>query len=417
MNVQAVLCALFIGATVTSIANAQVLEVPDNTLRSTQVPTLNRLIALAVEHAPQVVVGRSALRASESSYVGGRQWPVQNPYFEVTATRSSRAGNQGTLFVGAAWLPFEVSGQRSSRIAEAKAYVGIHQVELEQSRALARAAAVRAWGRAVVETERIRTLEPIANSAESEARAFRARSDAGDATERDAQLAEVEHARHVVLVEEAKAALAGALGEMERVTGQPWMQPLNANVHPEAVLERMRPRVAAGQSPFVRASRAEADYFGKNESKWESEATGPVSLMLSGGRGTTGETVIGAGVAWALPTFRRFQGERARAQAERERALSQSNATQREIETRLTTTIVELASVRRAILVLDQQALPAAHAAREAAEKMFSMGKIDILSVLVSRRDEALLRLKHLDLAEQEWSLLGNWVELSGALP
>jgi outer membrane protein TolC len=139
--------------------------------------------------------------------------------------------------------------------------------------------------------------------------------------------------------------------------------------------------------------------------------------MLSGGHGTTGETILGAGVAWTLPTFRRFQGERAKAQAERERSLVQAGTVQREIEMRLTTLVRELDAVRRAISVVDKQALPAARAARAAAEQMFQMGKIDILSVLVSRRDEVLLRLRNLDLAEQEWALVADWVELSGVMP
>ncbi len=48
---------------------------------------------------------------------------------------------------------------------------------------------------------------------------------------------------------------------------------------------------------------------------------------------------------------------------------------------------------------------------------MFEMGKIDILAVLMSRRDEAQLRLKHLDLAEREWDLMANWTELTGSVP
>jgi hypothetical protein len=48
---------------------------------------------------------------------------------------------------------------------------------------------------------------------------------------------------------------------------------------------------------------------------------------------------------------------------------------------------------------------------------MFEMGKVDILSVLVSRRDESLLRLKQLDLAEREWDLLADWTELTGVAP
>jgi outer membrane protein TolC len=403
-----------VGALAWLTSQAAVAKVP--VALESNTPTLSRVVALAVEHS-EVTIGRSELRASESWYVGARLFPMQNPYFEITGTHSNRVGSDGTLFNAAAWLPFEITGQRSSRIAEAKAYVGVHAQELEERQARARAAAVRAWGHAVVEVERIRTLSEIAASAQTEARAFRARRDVGDATERDAQLAEVEYARHNVLVEEARVSLAAAMGELHRLTGKRWTPPEHAPVRVDIDFQRVSPERAAAHSPLVRVLRAQADFFAQTDVKWSREAAGPVSLMLSGGQGTTGETVVGAGVAWALPTFRRFQGERARALAERERALTQAQAVRHDVEVRLETIVREFRSMRDALAVLDTQALPAAGAARLAAERMFQMGKIDILSVLVSRRDEALLRLRHLDMAEQEWSLLGDWVELSGALP
>jgi outer membrane protein, heavy metal efflux system len=382
-----------------------------------EVPSLARVLQLAVEKAPDVVIGRSALRSSESSYVGARLWPVQNPYVELYASNNNRVGSQGSLFQGTLWLPLEVTGQRGARLGEAKSFVATHQFELERARSQARAIGFRAWGRAVVEAERIRTLGELEQSAKAESKAFRARRDAGDATERDAQLAEVERARHEMLVEESRGSLQAAMGELERITGQIWATPRDATIRVNARLERTSPREVAAHSPFVRVSRAQADYYAQVDEKWSREAVGPVSLMLSGGHGTAGETILGAGLAWTLPTFRRFQGERAKAQAEREHSLIQAGTFQREIEIRLTSILRELEAVRRAMSVLDNQALPAAHAARAAAEHMFQMGKIDILSVLVSRRDEALLRLRKLDLAEQEWGLVADWVELSGAVP
>ena len=400
-------------APITAVAQTQ----PQGSEPLRDTPTLARIIQLAVEKAPDVVIGRSVLRSSEASYVGARLWPVQNPYVELLASNTQRTGSHSTLFTGTAWLPFEVTGQRGARLNEAKAFVSIHQFELERARAQARAIGMKAWGRAVVEAERIRTLGELVRSAEAESKAFSLRRDAGDATERDAQLAEMERARHLLLVEESRASLESAMGDLQRITGKAWAVPNEPSMRVETILYRYDPREVAAQSPFVRAFSAEAAYFAQVDEKWAREAAGPVSLMLSGGHGTTGETVLGAGVAWSLPTFRRFQGERAKAQAERERSLVQAGAIQREIETRLATIVRELDAVRRAISVVDKQALPAARAARAAAEQMFQMGKIDILSVLVSRRDEVLLRLRNLDLVEQEWALVADWVELSGVMP
>lgn len=319
--------------------------------------------------------------------------------------------------LGTAWLPFEITGQRGRRISEAESFVAMHELDVEQARAQAAGEAVRAWGRALVETARIRTLRDIAASAASEARAFRARRDVGDATERDAQLAEVELARHQVLVEEAKVSLQSALAELQRLTGKGWYVPPQDHVRAGRDFNRLDAAAAAAQSPFVKSGRAEADYFARQDERLSRETLGPVSLILSGGHGTTGENVFGAGVAITLPSFRRYQGERARAQWERDRAMVQSDVTRKDLERRLAAVIQEARGVTQIEQVLDTEALPAAQAAKRASEQMFEMGKVDILSVLVSRRDEAQLRLKQLDLAEREWDLLADWAELTGVVP
>jgi cobalt-zinc-cadmium efflux system outer membrane protein len=413
----AVICALATGGLASSVAYAQGAIAAASPSEAAEVPKLARVITLAEEHAPEVAIGRSSLQASRSSLVGAGLWPVQNPYLEVLATRTDRGLSRGTIVAGTLWLPFEVAGQRGRRIAEANSYVTMHAVDVERAKSSARAAALRAWGRAIVEAERIRTLTEIASAAEAEAKAFQVRRDVGDATERDAQLAEVEHARHVMLVEEARAALDAALGELTRITATLWKYPTETKVHPDIPIERLRPEIAAAQSPLVKMARTEADYHGQVDARLAREAIAPVSLVLTGGHGGAGEALYGAGIGWTLPTFRRFQGERAEAQAERERALTRSSITRHDIAKRLTTIVSEMKGIRRALDVLDGQALPAALAARLAAEQMFRSGKTDILSVLVSRRDEANLRLRHLDLAEHEWALLADWAELTSELP
>jgi outer membrane protein TolC len=220
-----------------------------------------------------------------------------------------------------------------------------------------------------------------------------------------------------MLVEEAKVALQRALAELLRLTGRSWYVEPQDTVGTGRDFGRLNPTLAAGESPFVKSGRTEAEYFARQDARLSSETTGPVSLMLSGGHGTAGENVFGAGVAFSLPTFRRFQGERARARSERDRALVQTSVTRTEIERRLVAIIAEVQGVQHVEQVLATQALPAAQAARLASERMFEMGKVDILSVLVSRRDEATLRLKQLDLAAKEWELMADWTELTGVTP
>jgi cobalt-zinc-cadmium efflux system outer membrane protein len=378
---------------------------------------IETLLRLAVKNAPETVVGQASVESSRSSLVGARLLPLQNPYVEVVADHNNHTSSSKLGVVGTLWLPFELSGQRGKRIDEANAWIDYHVATLQTVHATAKAMALVAWGRAIVENERIRLLTEIVASAQSETDVFRTRREAGDATERDAQLAEVEHARLIIELEQALVARDAAFGELLRLTGQPLTIPDNAKILPQTNLERLAVKIPQARPPSVQASRSEANYQRTVAERADREAVSPLSLILMGGRGDLGEAKIGAGLAWTFPMFRRNQGERARAQAEQDRLLVQASVMNKDVAARLTRITNEWHGTRRALSLLKTQALPAAQRARESTEAMFKAGKVDLLAVMVSRRDEALLRLRHLDLAEHEWELLASWTMLTGDLP
>ncbi|MCS6899222.1 MAG: TolC family protein [Myxococcales bacterium] len=92
-------------------------------------------------------------------------------------------GDSASLWL---WLPLEPWGQRGKRIAEADARVGWADANVEMVQAQAAAEAVRAYGAALVEGERKRLLEQILEASRQESALYRARVEAGDATEQDA---------------------------------------------------------------------------------------------------------------------------------------------------------------------------------------------------------------------------------------
>jgi cobalt-zinc-cadmium efflux system outer membrane protein len=378
--------------------------------------SLETALRLASERAPETMIGQAAVETSRSNLVGARLLPLQNPYVEVVVERSGLSGSRETGALGTLWLPFEFAGQRGKRIDEANASIDYQIAALNSARAEAKAAVLKAWGRAIIEGERIRLLEVISSSAQSEMEAFRTRSAVGDATARDALLAEVEHARLTIELEAALVSRDAAYAELARLTGQTWTLPEKLHILPATNLDKLSEAVA-NHAPAVQTSRAEATFHGRTADRVSRDAVPPMSLILMGGRGDVGDARLGAGLAFTLPTFRSNQGERARALAEQSRSLTQAAVLNRDISARLTQIINEWRGTRRAVELLRVKALPAAQRARESTEVLFSAGKVDLLAVMVSRRDEALLRLRHLDLAEREWELLSYWVKLSGELP
>jgi len=119
-------------------------------------------------------------------------------------------------------------------------------------------------------------------------------------------------------------------------------------------------------------------------------------------------------VAYAFPVARRNQGEIARSEAERARALEEERLLRRLIEARALGLRRELDQVRLALDRLERQAEPAAAAAVEAATEMRRAGKSDLLPVFTSRRELGLLRLRRLDLVEREWRIVAEFVSLGG---
>jgi hypothetical protein len=142
-----------------------------------------------------------------------------------------------------------------------------------------------------------------------------------------------------------------------------------------------------------------------------------LSLILLGGRGDLGETRVGGGLAYSFTVFRSNQGEQARAEAERSRALTEAEVRRTILTRKVQGLTRELAQLQNALSVISSRALPAAEAAVEAAVATHRAGKGDPLVVLVSRRDLAALSLRRLDLSQQAWFIVSELVEITGVVP
>lgn len=375
-------------------------------------PTLSRVMTLARERAPLVAAAREDLAVGRAELVGARLAPLQNPYVEVQANRGTQGATKDVSVTGMLWLPVEVSGQRGARVAEAEALIALREAGLDTARAAAVGEAVRAYGAAAVAGARIRAWERIVEVARDEAEVYAARLAARDATEQDEKLSRVELGRQTVVLVEARADLIRALADLSRLTGARFSDaPGSAEPPPFAR------RPAPERAPSVRALASEAAYHAKVRVRQEREAHSPLNLILSVGRGDIGEARFGGGVSWSIPSFRAGQGEAARADASRLRALSLKDVTARALATAVDGLVAEADQVRRAIDEINHTAEPAARAAVEAAVTMTRAGKSDLLAVLTARRDLALLSARRLDLTQRVWNILSDVVALTGELP
>ncbi len=379
------------------------------------VPSLAKVIALARDKAPAVAVARANVDVSRSALVNARLGHLANPYVEVLADRGSQ-GTKDITVQGSLWLPLEVSGQREKREAEAQALVDWQSAETKATRASSVADAVRAYGQLVVADARIKALDELLDVARAEASYYDGRTQAGDATELDAKLAELEAARHAVALAEGRADRTRALTAIGVATGESYTDPPADGPAPPAP-KSAAPVKDAATLPLVEASAAQATFHAREKDRAAIEAHAPLNLVVTVGRGDLGELRVGGGLAWSLPVLRANQGEQARAEASRSKA-----SLERDLKARVATVTAEglakeRADLRKAIDTITKLAEPAAKAAVDAAVAMEKAGKGDLLRVLTARRDLALLQARRLDLLQREWNVVGDLVALTGDLP
>jgi len=377
---------------------------------------LRALIDAAKQNAPEVSLARASLVSSRAALENGRLAPFGNPYLEVTAERGSKNVTQDVALNGTLWLPVEVSGQRQSRGREAQDFVRLHAALVEQARARAAARLVRAYGSSLVATERAAVLSELLTSARAEAALIGERVKAGDAIEPDASLAAVEAARHEVMLAETRAQLLRARGELSEVLGRDAPE-TTSKVAPPSLSSGDFRAIKLDRTPQARALSAEAHFYSSAAERWRREGQSPLGLMLVAGRGDLGETRLGAGLAYALPAFRTNRPESARALAESTRAMTERRVQQSLAGKRLQLIALEQEQLSRAIATLTTSALPAAQQAVSAVQETYAAGKAELLAVLLSRRELSALSLRRLELLEQNWLLVSEYVEITGQLP
>lgn len=377
---------------------------------------LRALIAVAKEQAPEVSIARASLTSSRSALANGRMAPFGNPYLEVTADRGNKGVTKDVNVLGILWLPVELSGQRGSRGREAEDFVSLHAALVGQARAQAAGRLVRAYGSSAVAAERAAVLSELLSSAKAEASMIAERVKNGDAIARDASMAAVEAARHEVMLAEAEADLLRARGELTEVLGRP-APSVTAPATPPSLRPSDLRAFKPEQLPQSRSLAAEARFYNSSAERWRKEGQSALSVGLVAGRGDLGETRVGGGLAYAFPVFRSNRPERARALAESSRALAEQRVHQTVAEQRLKLLAEQQAQLARAVATLTQTALPAAELAVSAVQETYRAGKAEVLAVLLSRRELSSLSLRRLELLEQGWLLVSEYVEITGELP
>lgn len=385
-------------------------------------PPLAEVYKRARERALAVTEAQGNIGVAKSSITGARVSSLGNPSLQVLVDRGERGVTDGAQVLGQLQLPIEVAGQRGRRIREAETFVDWRTMNREEVRARVGGAAIAAYGDALVARARLVLAERGEREAQAEAQYFAARLAAGDVNLVDRSLADAELARWSQLRVEANIMLLRARQELELLMGMGHLDDPPETATPEApALHVNTSDVFVGRvlniSPLLRSLGKESQYWQAQRERAEAEKSPPVSLILSGGRGDTGETRYGGGLGWTFPITRRNQGEIARAYAEQGRTEGVREATQRALGIEADHAFEAYTKVRSGIEALDKVGIPAAQRVVDATQAAFLAGKVELVRTFIARRDLAAAQGRRLDFLSTAWHTYGDMVALMGDLP
>jgi outer membrane protein, heavy metal efflux system len=386
--------------------------------RAEPLPSLDAAVARARKYAPMVIDAEGQVAVARAAMLGARVLPLGNPQIELLAgqQRTAQLELDAKLY-----LPVEITGQRAARIAEADRLVDFRTFATAESRARLTGEVTAAWGMAMVSTARVLETRLAAEEAQREVDWVAARQSMGAATVAERSFAEAEIARWFQLGAEAQIALGQAHTRLAQLVALPEVElPAPGNGQAPSLRFASEQALLAHvneTAPLLRSLAAEANYWRASAGRYQRERSAPVSLVIAGGRGDLGEPRVGGGLAWALPAFRRNQGEIGRAFAEAERAETMLAATRDALGTRARGDWRVLVAAREALASLESTGLAASERLVEAANAAWRAGKSELVQVIIARRDLAAARLRRLDLVETIWRIHGDLAALTGELP
>lgn len=402
-------------------AAAAALLVLAPSLARAEFPTLTQVIERARQRGPASVLAAADVKVAGATRYGAGLPPLTNPYLEVFFDRSKNTVGATTVQANL-WLPIELAGQKSKRVAEVDAMIKWKEVARSAAQANAVGEAVAAYGELMVAAARKQHATEGEKIARDEAAYVLGRFEVKDATAVDKAQAEGEVARWLQARSEADVAYALAKARLAIATGDPKLEDVTGPVTIELPALHFKDGDALAKallekSPILQQYTLEAEFFGKSKDKWEADKYAPVNFILSAGKGEAGEVRLGGGLAWTFPVLRKNQSEIARADADADRAKTNLEIEKAAITARAKGFFMAYDVARKAVSTIDGVAIPAAQAVVDASVSAWKAGKAEQTRVFLARRDLATARDRRLELVAVGWRAYGDLAGLVGDVP
>lgn len=347
--------------------------------------TLQSALALALEANADMSAARYELAAVEASAAQARMLP--NPALGVQMQDTRRDARETTVQLSQL---FELGGKRAARVQAAERGRDAAGADLKAKQADVRATVIAAFFDVLAAQERLRLARESAQLAQRATTVTSKRVAAGRVSPVEETRAQVAESGIRIELLQAKSDLSSArrrlsatwgslLPRFERAEGQ--LEALPALPEPALLAARL------ASSPALARARFEADRQQALAGLERSRRTPDVTMSVGINRNQElGRNQAIVGVSVPLPIFDTNRGNVLSAQRRADKARDELSATETRLGGELAQALERLGTARQETDALQNEVLPGAQSAYEAATTGFEYGKFGFLDVLDAQR-------------------------------
>jgi outer membrane protein, heavy metal efflux system len=358
--------------------------------------SLSQALAIARERAPAVIAARARIVEAQAAFAGASM-RLDNP--ELDANGGSRftdsANRQFDFGVGLSQM-FENGKRRQARIdAATEAIASAEAHAIGAQREVLREASVAFLDAHYLQRHDALLLDAIKIASEAERIAER-RFALGDVAALDLNTARVERARLEAerqVIDAQRLAALGSLGQLLGMSSVPSVAEIVTQADPPALADLLK---AVDKRPELRVIDAD---IRQAEARVRLAAASKQPVFGASARyeRDEGDHLLLGGLTITLPTFNKGQDIHAEASARiaslRAERAALANAWALQVRSRL----LVLDAQRRALAVIDRDALPAALDNEGLARRGYEIGQISVIDWIVLRREAMQVRREQLD--------------------
>lgn len=391
----ALLPTFALGQVTTPASSPTTISVQNSATKSAGL-TLELALQTALRQNPQLRIAELEVEANKGAVQQARIIP--NPSLGFEQQDTGRATRQTTLQLS---QPIELGGKRSARMELANSGQEVAMAELAMRLAELRAVTTQAFFEALIAQERVRVAEESLKIVASGTAATARRVMAGKISPTEETRARVAEANVRIELRQAQADRLAALrslalvmgssaNNIDQLDGRPETLPIPQGS--EAINDRLMksPALRRAQGEVRRAQAA----YELERARRIPDVTVSLGAVRSQDFGRD-QPIIGLSIP--LPLFDRNQGAQLQALRRLDAAQVQAEAEEARLRSEVLQAADQLQARTSEVQALQQEVLPGAQSAYEAASRGFELGKFSFLDVLDAQRTWLLARTQYLN--------------------